>query len=342
MRATLLCCVALFVAAMPVCGQAVINEIRIDQTGTDNDEYFELFGAPATDLSALTYVVIGDGAVLLGSGVVESVTSLAGQSIPASGYFVVAEPTFTLGTADFTPTGTNPLNFENTDTVTHMLVTGWTGTLNTDLDTNDDGVLDVTPWTAVVDRIAVLAPSGSGSELGYGPPNVGPEPPSFTPGHVFRYPDGAANVLTSWNIGRFDPSGGQDTPGAANAPDSMPEALGGPQSLVVNAGPTYAGFIYVVAFTTSGTTPGIPISPFVTVPLNYDAVLQASLDMANGPIFTNNFGFLDANGQAFATLNIPPVMGAAGATVHGAAVVIDPSSGQAVLASNPVPLSITL
>ena len=93
MRATLLCCVALFLATMPVCGQAVINEIRIDQTGTDNDEYFELVGAPGTDLSALTYIVIGDGAALAGSGVVETVVSLAGQSIPASGYFVCAEAT---------------------------------------------------------------------------------------------------------------------------------------------------------------------------------------------------------------------------------------------------------
>ena len=38
-----------------------INEIRIDQPGTDNDEYFELLGEPNASLDGLTYIVIGDG-----------------------------------------------------------------------------------------------------------------------------------------------------------------------------------------------------------------------------------------------------------------------------------------
>ncbi len=50
--------------------------------------------------------------------VIEAVVDLASQSIPAGGYFVAAESTFTLGTADLT---TN-LNFENSDNVTHLLV----------------------------------------------------------------------------------------------------------------------------------------------------------------------------------------------------------------------------
>ncbi len=32
----------------------VINEVRVDQTGTDNDEYFELAGAPGASLAGLT------------------------------------------------------------------------------------------------------------------------------------------------------------------------------------------------------------------------------------------------------------------------------------------------
>ena len=69
-----------------------INEIRIDQPSTDNDEYFELVGAPGAALDGLTYLVIGDGTG--GSGVIENVTDLSGQAIPASGYFVAAESTF--------------------------------------------------------------------------------------------------------------------------------------------------------------------------------------------------------------------------------------------------------
>ena len=44
-------------------GPAVaINEIRTDQTSSDDDEYFELVGDASASLDALTYIVIGDGA----------------------------------------------------------------------------------------------------------------------------------------------------------------------------------------------------------------------------------------------------------------------------------------
>ncbi|MCB1150122.1 hypothetical protein KDK88_01145, partial [bacterium] len=116
-----------------------INEIRIDQGGTDNDEYFELAGDPMESLNGLTYLVIGDGAG--GSGTIEAVVSLDGFMIQADGYFAMGETTFsgTCGSID----ATGNLNFENSDNVTHMLVAGFTGADGDDLDTNDDGVLDV-------------------------------------------------------------------------------------------------------------------------------------------------------------------------------------------------------
>jgi uncharacterized protein len=185
-----------------------LSEIRIDQPGTDLDEYLELSGQAGTSLDGLSLLVIGDGTG--GSGVVENVVSLAGQSIGTSGLFVVAESTFTLGTADLV-VGASGLNFENSDNVTHLLVRDFTGTNGQDLDTNDDGVLDVTPWTEVVDRVALILQDNppSSTEWHYGPPTVGPDG-AFVPGHVFRCDDG-------WRIGPFDVIGGKDTPGAANA-----------------------------------------------------------------------------------------------------------------------------
>jgi hypothetical protein len=112
-----------------------ISEIRIDQPADDTDEYFELIGAPSTSLDGLTYLVIGDGSSPSASGVIEEVTSLTGQSIPSSGYFVAAESMFTLGTANLV----TDLNFENSDNVTHLLVEGFSGSNGDDLDTNDDG-----------------------------------------------------------------------------------------------------------------------------------------------------------------------------------------------------------
>ncbi|HFC12788.1 MAG TPA: hypothetical protein ENJ56_08080, partial [Anaerolineae bacterium] len=91
-----------------------INEIRIDQAGSDLNEYAELFGPAATSLDGLTYLVIGESSQQ-NSGIIEAAIDLTGQSIPANGYFIMAESTFTLTTATFTDT----LNFENGDNVTH-------------------------------------------------------------------------------------------------------------------------------------------------------------------------------------------------------------------------------
>ncbi|HVS16403.1 MAG TPA: lamin tail domain-containing protein [Thermoanaerobaculia bacterium] len=195
---------ALALGAGPALAQPAISEIRIDQTGTDNDEYFELVGAPGASLDGFTYLVIGDGASAAGSGVVEAVVDLTGSAIAGDGFFVAAEGTFTLGVADLV---TN-LNFENGDNVTHLLVTGFTGADGQDLDTDDDGVLDVQPWSAVTDCVALLQSTVSG-ERTYCSTAVGPDG-SFVPGHVLLCPEG-------WQIGPFDPAGGVDTPGGPNA-----------------------------------------------------------------------------------------------------------------------------
>ena len=201
-------------AALATAAQAQqINEIRSDQSGADNDEYFELVGTPGASLDGLTYVVIGDGSpTTTASGVIDTAVDLTGQVIPANGFFVAAESTFTLGSADLTTS----MNFENSDNLTHVLVSGFTGSIGQDLDTNDDGVLDIVPWTGELDRIAVIEEDNppTNTEFHYGPPTVGPDG-TFVPGHVKRCPDGGA-----FEIGAFNPSGGSDTPGAANACDT--------------------------------------------------------------------------------------------------------------------------
>lgn len=204
--------------------EGTINEIRIDQPGTDNDEYFEIVGEPGSSLDGVFYIVIGDGPG--GSGTVESITDLSGLCIPDSGRFLVAETTFTLNgaTPDLVLTG-NGLNFENSDNVTHMLVRNLNPamTINVaDIDVDDDGMIDPTgdydgdsiddgpPWDAILDDVALLATVGSG-DLVYSLNTVGPDG-SFVPGHVYRCPDGVGD----WQIGAFDPATGQDTPGESN------------------------------------------------------------------------------------------------------------------------------
>ncbi len=202
-------------------GQIVINEIRADQNSTDNDEYFELKGPPGASLAGLTYIVIGDGTG--GSGVIEVVVSLSG-SIPGDGYFLASESTFTiaggLASVDLN-LGATGLNFENDDSVTHMLVSGFTGTNGQDLDADNNCVLDVTPWTSVLDVIAFVGGPGNPpgtSECHYGPPTIGPDPgpPSNVgePWHIQRCADGTGSfILASQDLVG---GGGNDSPGAAN------------------------------------------------------------------------------------------------------------------------------
>ncbi len=219
--------------AAQAAGVVSISEIRIDQPGTDNDEYFELAGDPGASLDGLTYIVIGDGTG--GSGVVEAVVDLTGFTIPAGGYFVAAESTFTLGAADLTAS----LNFENSDNVTHMLVRDFTGASGDDLDTDDDGVLDVTPWSQIVDSVALLETVGSG-DLVYSDTTVGPDG-SYVPGHAFR-------CQTGWEIGEFG-TGVDDTPGAENACATGPVPTPTPTVPLVS--------IYDIQFTSdpSGVSP---------------------------------------------------------------------------------------
>jgi predicted extracellular nuclease len=181
-----------------------INEIRIDQQGSDSDEYFELAGTPNTPLVGLTYLVIGEGSGA--SGAIEAVVDLTGRSIPESGYFVAAESSFTLGTANLT----TDLNFENGNNVTHLLVEGFTGANDDDLDTDDDGILDATPWTSIVDSVALIGPPGT-NNLVYSDVTVGPDA-SSVPWHAYRVPDRTGD----WNIGAQDLDV-DDTPGACNS-----------------------------------------------------------------------------------------------------------------------------
>lgn len=212
----------------------VINEIRIDMTGTDTDEYFELAGPPGTLLNGLTLLVIGDESSSAGSvpgdqsGYIERAYNLNGQIIPADGRFLAATSTFTLNGAipDFImQNGADA--FENSDNLSFLLVTEFTGAVGDIIDDNRDGIPNaILPWTSINDWVSVREngnpPPAANDEWVYDfspAPGaiVGPDG-AFAPGHVYRNDpntntDGAG---TPWQIGPFNPVGGDDTPGVPN------------------------------------------------------------------------------------------------------------------------------
>jgi predicted extracellular nuclease len=195
----------------------VINEFSASTAGTDV-EYVELLAAPGADLSGLRVLEIeGDAPVF---GVVDEVISFGAPD------------------ADGRALATLPANALENGTVSLLLVEGATfPALGTDLDADDDGVIDDTAGLTVVDSVAVN--DGGTGDRTYGPVTLGVayDGQSFAPGGASRIADGTdTDAMGDWVRNDFDLAGipGQtgtlvagealNTPGAENAT----EAGGGP------------------------------------------------------------------------------------------------------------------
>ncbi len=189
--------------------QVQLQEVRTDQPGADDDEYAELRGDGNLMLNGLWYIVIGDGTG--GSGVLENATDLTGLSL-INGTLLLAEDADTLGVP--TDAIVN-LNFENSDNVTHALVMNFYGAVGDDLDIDDDGNLDATPWTSVVDGVQIIEdPIGGDLTYPLVDDMIGPTVDGFVPSHIYRYTSACGNFA----MGTYDPADPEavDTPGSEN------------------------------------------------------------------------------------------------------------------------------
>lgn len=191
----------------------VINEFVFNHVGTDTNEYVELFGSAGEDFSGLSIIQIeGDSGGSL--GFLDTID--VGGTANAGGYWV-------------TPFLGN--RFEN-GSVTLLLVSGLTATTGTDLDTNDDGVLDSTPWTAILDSVAVS--DGGASDFVYSSSNLTPtfDGGTFTVGGASRIPNGVdSDAPADWMRNDFDLAGIPGFPGtpivgeALNTPGAINQAV---------------------------------------------------------------------------------------------------------------------
>lgn len=137
-------------------GQVKFNEFLVNPPGTDNGkEFFELrSSAPSYDMSSLTVLVVeGDGTV---AGTIDQALSLSGKSTGPNNLFMWRDaatvlnppphPDTVIHVADFVP------DIEN-GAQTYIIVSGFTGAVGQDLDTNNDGILDLMPWKSVLDAV---------------------------------------------------------------------------------------------------------------------------------------------------------------------------------------------
>lgn len=197
----------------------VINEFSANTLNSEPDvEWVELLAEPDTDLS--TYQVLeveGDSGASLG----------------------LVDEIITFGTTD--ADGRALVELEANDlengTITLLLVQDFAGALGTDLDVENDGVLDEAAGLTVVDSIAVN--DGGAGDLTYSNVTLGVsyDGLSFAPGGASRIPDGTdTDSAADWVRNDFDLAGYLDyvgtpvvgealnTPGAENVVYEAPPA----------------------------------------------------------------------------------------------------------------------
>jgi multicomponent Na+:H+ antiporter subunit A len=101
-----------------------------------------------------------------------------------------------------------PANALENGSITLLLVKNFTGALSNDLDTDNNGVFDSTPWDAIVDAVAVN--DGGAGDVTYGLPVLGVayDGLPFAPGGASRIPDGVdTDTAADWVRNDFDLAG---------------------------------------------------------------------------------------------------------------------------------------
>jgi hypothetical protein len=165
----------------------LINEFVFNHAGPDTNEFIEVFGSPSTSYAAFYVLEIeGDGG---GAGTIDGV--------------------FQVGDTDAGGFWTRMFDNElENGTVTLVLVQGLSGSAGSDLDTDNDGVLDATPWLRIVDAVGVT--DGDAGDHNYSPLVLGPgfDGGSLTPGGASRIPNGTdTDIVSDWMRNDFDGEG---------------------------------------------------------------------------------------------------------------------------------------
>ncbi len=173
----------------------VINEFVLNHVGTDTSEFIELYvNSPGFNFANFQLIGIeGDGA---SAGLVDNL--------------------FQPGVANaggFWSTNFSGDALEN-GSITLLLVAGFTGAIGNDLDTNNDGIFDSTPWGNLIDSVGVS--DGGATDWVYTSVNLIPtfDGGSFTVGGASRIPNGVdTNSTADWVRNDFDGFGLPGFPG---------------------------------------------------------------------------------------------------------------------------------
>jgi hypothetical protein len=136
-----------------------LRAIFFNPAGTDDGfEYVEIIHTPSTALTGLTLVEIdGDGA---SSGIINSAISLNSYTTGSNGILLIRDAASSPVWTPAPSAATNVVVFNFTPDIqngtgTFLIVSGFTGTVGQDLDPENDGTLNTTPWTTVFSAVSV-------------------------------------------------------------------------------------------------------------------------------------------------------------------------------------------
>ena len=171
--------VMLATAAMALIPPPKLSEIRADSLPPfTNAEYIEIMGVAGTALG--------------NSGGVESAVSLAKRAIPADRAFLIHSSAL----LPLLPDLAADCRLEDNDNLTVLLVRDCTALPGDDLDLDDDGTLDIAPWSEVVDGVSLVWwQPGVSSEWTYAPAQAGPN------GGIFIFQARRCLDTDAWTLG---------------------------------------------------------------------------------------------------------------------------------------------
>lgn len=225
-------------------GAVVFNEVMYDAPSTNPDKrFFEVKSTTggAESLADLSILAIeGDGTTIRGR--VDFFTSFGNVSTGSNGLALLRDGATVLEPAPDAATTVvvDPYSYNENSTVTYLLVSGFTGAVGTDIDSDDDGTADGTfPWTAVLDAVGFrdtatdalyaaqlggidydesAAPYDGASIFGFLRDDTDAR-------HSFRVTSPDADGPFTVDISPTLPVGYMLTPGSANAPIPEPGSL---------------------------------------------------------------------------------------------------------------------
>ncbi len=355
--------------------QFTLSELLVNPPGTDQgQESVEIRGVANASLAGYYLLAIdGDGT---GAGVVDQVVNLGSYATGQNGLLLLRDTAAVLSPApdantsvvvfDFTPDIENGTN-------TFVLGRGTPPSIAFDLDNNNDGILENgIPGFITVDAVSISDAGTSSRQYatqlgGYDVPATA----QFTPDALYRVYDASGNafcwtvadVVASSISGPYDFAFTAGNVQGGLALGYGPQGLslgngngslslcadvfgigatpGGLQRLRADAGAAHAGRVYLVIGSFSGISPGIPIAPGVTVPLNLDNYMLFTLNNTNTPILNPSLGVLDAQGRASFTFALPAgLVFPPTAKINHAMIVISLPTLAFVFATNPSTVAI--